>query len=191
MKRLYVILSAVCIYSLAFSQESNWNAKGFESQVRVSFDEGVDYQKNFSFGADYIAAYRFNEIVRLGAGIGIDYVKLRFEESTFISKYYEAYYESAMAIPLFVNVKVDFMKRRVSPYMSAECGYNIFVPFSEYAKGNKLGFFVSPSLGIDIRFRKCTLFVELAYKYQCRDFSKYGEEYGNYHQLSQSIGVAF
>ena len=57
-----------------FSQEKEWKVKGFEPQVRVAFDEGVDYQKNFSFGADFVAAYRFNEIIRLGAGVGVDYV---------------------------------------------------------------------------------------------------------------------
>ena len=178
--------------TLTFSQEKEWKVKGFEPQVRVSFDEGVDYQKNFSFGADFIAAYRFNEIIRLGAGVGLDYINMRFEEAKYIgSKKYDPYYEAAMTVPIFANIKVDFLKTKASPYLAADCGYNIFVPFSKYAQGNKLGFFIRPAFGVDIRFRKCVLFIELAYKYQSRSFDNSLASYRGYHQISQAIGVSF
>ena len=80
MKRLFFVLSLVLVCSSIFSQEKEWKVKGFEPQIRLSFDEGVDYQKNFSFGADFVAAYRFNEIIRLGAGVGVDYVNMRLAE---------------------------------------------------------------------------------------------------------------
>lgn len=72
MKRLFFVLSLVLVCSSIFSQEKEWKVKGVEPQIRLSFDEGVDYPKNFSFGADFVAAYRFNEIIRLGAGVGVD-----------------------------------------------------------------------------------------------------------------------
>lgn len=192
MKRLFFVVGLVLTCSSVFSQEKEWKVKGFEPQVRVSFDEGVDYQKNFSFGADFIAAYRFNEIIRLGAGVGLDYVNMRFEEAKYIgSKKYDPYYEAAMTVPIFANIKVDFLKTKASPYLAADCGYNIFVPFSKYAQGNKLGFFIRPAFGVDIRFRKCVLFIELAYKYQSRSFDNSLASYRGYHQISQSIGVSF
>ena len=174
------------------SQEKAWKLKGFEPQIRFSFDEGVDYQKNYSFGLDVILAYRFNEIFRLGIGAGVDYVKMRFEEAKYIgNRKYKAYDEGAMTIPVFANVKVDFLKRKVSPYLALDCGYNCFVPFSKYAKSNKLGFFIRPAFGIDIRFAKCTLGLELAYRYQARKFENILATYGGYNQLSQSISISF
>jgi len=70
MKKVLLLLIAVAFCSAIFAQntenmsgESNWKTKGFEPQIRISFDEGIDYQKNFSFGADFVASYRFNEIL--------------------------------------------------------------------------------------------------------------------------------
>jgi hypothetical protein len=193
MKRIFIVMSLMLMCSYVFSQEEKeWKVKGFEPQIRLSFDEGIDYQKNFSFGADFIAAYRFNEIVRLGAGVGLDYVNLRFEEPKRLGyRKYKAYYEAAMGIPVFANIKIDFLKTKVSPYIAADLGYNIFVPFSKYAKDNKLGFFARPAFGVDIRFKKCVLFFEIAYKFQMRDFENSLASYGNYHQVSQSIGLSF
>ena len=172
--------------------EKRWKVKGFEPQVRVSFDEGIDKQANLKLGADFIASYRFNEFVRLGGGIGIDYLKLKFEESKTIgSKVYKAYYEEALAIPVFANIKVDFMKTKVSPFFATDCGYSFFVPFSKYAKDNKLGFFIRPSIGVEIRFRKCSLSIDVAYKYQARDFENFLAEYGGYHQICESFAISF
>lgn len=185
-------MSFALMCAFAVAQEKNWKVKGFEPQIRISFDEGIDYQKNFSFGADFIAAYRFNEIVRLGAGVGIDYVNMKFEESKYIGyKKYDDYFEAAMTIPVFANIKVDFLKTKVSPYLSVDCGYNIFIPFSKYAQNNKLGFMIRPAFGVDIRFQKCVLFIEVAYKYQSRSFENTLATYGGYHQISQAIGVSF
>lgn len=194
MKKLILFLSAVCLCAPAAAQQS-WKTKGFEPQVRMVDAEGIDFQRNLNFGADFVAAYRFNEIIRLGGGIGIEYVYMKFDEvdePTTIFDYFDGYFEGAMTIPLFANVKVDFLRQtKVSPYFTADCGYSIFVPFSEYAEGNKLGMFVRPAFGVDIRFSKCTLFFEVGYKYQARSFDNPLASYGSYHQLSSAIGVAF
>ena len=192
MKRILLVASLTLICAFTFAQEKDYKIKGFEPQIRLTFDEGIDYQRNFSFGADFLAAYRFNEIVRLGAGAGIKYINMKFEEPKYIGyKKYDAYFEAAMTIPIFANVKVDFLKTKVSPYLSVDCGYNIFIPFSKYAQDNKLGFMVRPAFGVDIRFQKCVLFIEVAYKYQSRSFSNTLATYGSYHQISQAIGVSF
>jgi len=117
---------------------------------------------------------------------------MKFEEDKYIGlKHYKEYFESAMTIPLFVNLKIDFLRTKVSPYLAADCGYNIFIPFSKYAQSNKLGFFIRPAFGVDIRFAKCDLFIEIAYKYQARTFESSLAKYGGYNQICQSIGVTF
>lgn len=86
-----------------------------------------------------------------------------------------------MTIPVFANVKVDFLKTKVSPYVSMDCGYNFFIPFSKYAQDNKLGFLIQPALGVDIRFQKCVLFIEISYKYQSHSFENILATYRRYH----------
>ena len=175
-----------------YYDEKEWKTRGFEPQLRISVDEGVDLQRNFSFGFDLTAAYRCNENFRIGAGVGINYVNLKFEDPKVIrGTLFNAYYEAAMAIPIFANIKVDFLKRKASPYLSSDIGYNIFIPFSQYAQDNRLGFFVRPAFGVDIRFRKATLSIELAYKFQMRQFHNELADYGNYNQISQAIAVSF
>lgn len=171
--------------------EKEWKVKGFEPQVRVFADEGLDKQQNLSLGADFVAAYRFNEIIRLGGGVGVSYVDLRFQEPTTGTVTSKAYDEDAMAIPVFVNLKVDFLKKKVSPFFAVDGGYNFFIPFSKYAKDNKLGFFIRPSLGVDIRFSKCVLSIDIAYRYQARTFENFLATYGGYNQICQSVAVSF
>ena len=58
---VFVLLAFISIYS---------NAQGkFEPSVKVSFDLGIDDYKNKSFGAEFIGAYRVNEIFKVGIGI--------------------------------------------------------------------------------------------------------------------------
>ncbi len=190
MKKIFCILTVVLLCLPLKAQD--WKIRGFEPQIRLTFDEGLDYQKNFSFGLDLVAAYRFNEFIRLGGGVGLDYINMRFEESKFVGyKFYKEYNEAAMTIPVFANIKADFSRTKVAPYLSLDCGYNFFIPFSDYAKDNKLGFFVRPALGIDIKLSSCTLFIDVAYKYQNRSFENAVANYHGYHQICQSIGISF
>lgn len=173
-------------------EEDEFDLKGFEPHIRISFDEGIDLFKNFSFGLDLLAAYRFNEHFRIGAGAGLNYVNLFYEKAGWIGDhYFDEYYESAIAIPIFANIKANFLKTKVSPYIGFDIGYNAFVPFSKYAKSNKLGFFVKPAFGCDIRFDKCALFIELAFRYQKRECSRVPYENASYSQITQCIGFQF
>ena len=173
-------------------EEEEFDLKGFEPHIRISFDEGIDLFKNFSFGLDLLAAYRFNEHFRIGAGVGLNYVNLFYEKSGWIGDYhFDEYYESAIGIPIFANIKANFLKTKVSPYLGFDIGYNVFVPFSKYAKSNKLGLFFKPTFGCDIRFDKCALFIELAYRYQKRECSIVPYENASYSQITQCIGFQF
>lgn len=190
-----ILLTFVLFFSLVMHaqiKEEGFEKKGFEPQLRISFDEGIDSYKNFSFGLDIIASYRINEYFRIGAGTGLNYVNLAYEKSTVINgKYFKPYYESAMAIPIFANIKANFTKTKISPYLTFDAGYNFFIPFSKYAQKNKLGAFFKPTLGVDFHFSSCTLFIELAYRYQMREFTLWTNSHGDYSQLSQSIGLQF
>lgn len=168
--------------------------RGFEPQLSISFNEGIDSYKNFSFGLDFLAAYRANEYFRIGAGIGINYINLMYDDIEILNgKLYSAYYEPAMTLPLFANIKINVVDTKVSPYLGIDVGYNIFIPFSEYAKDNKLGIYFRPAFGADIHLGNVTLFIEFAYRFQKRTFTLWTgtSEIRNYSQITQTIGFQF
>ena len=168
------------------------SAQGFEPEIRVGYDLGVDTYKNTSFGGKFTAGYRFNPMFRFGAGVGMDYVDLFYENAHFTKyDYRKKYYESAMSVPLFLNAKVNFTDNRVSPFFATDFGYNIFIPCSDYAEHNSLGIFVAPSFGIDIRAGRGAFIIQVGYKYQARDFDGWAKTNGNYSQVTFSTGYQF
>lgn len=174
------------------NQTFHWEKKGLENQIRLNIGEGLSVQKNLHMSFDYIIGYRFSESVRVGAGVGLNYEKLKYEESTIYNgHYFKEYYEGAFTLPIFANVKVDFLKTKVSPYLALDLGYNCFFPASKFAKANKLGVFVRPTVGVDVHFSKCTLFFDLGCTYQHRECSTSLGKYGSYVLFAQSFGLQF
>ena len=170
-------------------------SRGFEPQLSFSFNEGIDSYKNFSLGLDFIAAYRANEYFRIGAGVGLNYINLLYDEIDFRNGVlYLAYSEPAVTIPLFANIKINFTDTKISPYLGADVGYNFFIPFSSYARNNKLGIYFKPAFGADIHLGSITLFLEFAFRYQKRTFTSWSGDYSDrrdYFQTTQTIGFQF
>lgn len=185
MKKLLIIVALVCTVSIASK------AQGFQPEFKITYDLGIDDDKNMSLGAEFIGGYRFNDNFRLGAGVGVSYVDLKYEDAYISSNlnYYDEYREDAMSVPVFLNAKVNFGEK-ISPFIAVDLGYSIFVPFSDYAEKNELGFFVSPSFGVDFSVGKGAILVEVGYKYQCRKF-EYDSTKGDYSNISISLGYQF
>ncbi|MBR3648505.1 MAG: hypothetical protein IKN59_09015 [Paludibacteraceae bacterium] len=175
---------------------SKYKQKGFEAQIRFNIEEGVDVYKNFSTGVDVTLGYRANEIFRFGVGTGVSYTQLLYEFESY-SKYsgyiFKEYREGAATIPLFANVKFDFIKqKKCSPFLSIDLGNNFFFPASSYAnRYNKMNFFFRTEVGVDIRFKKCTLCAGLSYRFQVRENYIWTNPKANYSQLCESISVQF
>jgi hypothetical protein len=177
-----LIMSAVCLNA----------QKKIESQIKVGYELGTDKSKNNSFGAEYLAGYRINPNVRIGIGTGAYYCDYLYEDAginNLTGKYYGKYRETAMYVPLFANLKVDFIKHGVSPYISFDLGYSFFVPFSDYANGNKLGIMGKSVAGVDFPLKKGKLFVESGYKYQKRSWDKLSNP--DFDQAVFSVGYQF
>ncbi len=182
MKKIFFVLALI---TGSFSAVS---AQGFEPQVKVGGLLGIDKHKNHSFGAEFLAGYRFNPNVRVGLGVGIDYCDLKYQEEYRGIKYYQSEYkESAAYVPVFANGKFNFIDNKVSPYFSADVGYAIFIPCSKYAEDNKLGMFFKPAFGVDFSMGKGAFFVEVCYNYQMRDFNGTC----NYNQIGLAVGYQF
>lgn len=169
---------------------TKYKQKGFETQLRYSTNIGADLYGNFACGLDVILGYRVSPIFRFGFGTGIYYTNLLYEFSTYR---YKEYREGAPTIPLFANVKFDFIKeRKCSPFLGIDMGYNFFIPISPYASANnRLGFFFKTEVGVDIRFKKITLCPSIAYRFQVRENQIWVQDKCNYNQICFIIGVQF
>lgn len=178
-KTIFIILLSFCF--------CNIYAQGhFEPQVRVTFDAGVDFNKNLSFGADFVAGYRLNPKVRLGAGVGISYIDLNYQPVSLSTSKYK---ESAAYVPVFADVKFNFNENKYSPFFIFDLGYSIFIPFSKFAEENKLGLYFAPAIGCDFNFGSGIMFAQVGYKYQMRDYKDFKSP--NYNQVTVGIGYQF
>lgn len=187
MKKFLFLSLALLFFSQSFAQSK------FEPQVRATFDAGVDHDKNLSFGADFVAGYRISPNIRIGAGAGISYVNLLYEDAHFSSSmiFHDKYKESAAYVPIFTDAKFNFTSGTVSPFFNLDLGYSIFIPCSDYAKENKLGFFASPSFGCDFNIGSGELFVQVGYKYQVRKCNLWTDTKGDYNQITVGVGYQF
>lgn len=185
-----VLCSLIMVVSTLMTQAQ----KGFEPVIRASYELGVDSYKNESFGLDFLAGYRINETLRIGVGTGIHWCEHLYESkgvNQITQKYYNEYRETAAYVPLFANGKVNFINKGISPYLSVDLGYSFFIPFSDYAKNNKLSFMANPAFGVDFPINKGKIFAEVGYKYQARKFDLNADEKMNFSQISFAIGYSF
>ena len=163
-----------------------------EPQLKVSYELGVDEDKNQSYGGELVVGYRMSDDFRLGAGAGIYWCKHLYEKSHYnslINYYSKEYKETASYIPLFVNGKYNFVATgELRPYLSVDLGYSIFNSASSYADDNEMGVFVKPAFGVDYSIGEGALFFEVGYKYQDRKFQ---EVKMGYSQLTISVGYQF
>ena len=164
----------------------------FEPQFKVSYESGIDNDKNKSFGGEFIAGYRATESFRIGVGVGIFWCEHLYENAhynTTIKMYEKEYRETASYIPIFIDAKFNFLTSgKWRPFVSTDLGYSIFNAYSDYAKDNKLGIYAKPSFGVDCNLGKVDLVFEIGYKYQDR---KFREKKRGYSQLVISVGCQF
>ena len=181
MKKIVLLLAFLPVYVLAQSK--------IEPELKVSYELGVDEYKNQSFGAELILGYRASDQFRIGVGTGIYWCKHLYENASIVgSHYYEEYRETASYIPMFLDVKYNFITGNISPYLRVDVGYSLFNSASDYADNNKLGFMTNPAFGVDFNVGKGCLFLEVGYKYQDR---KLFEEKEGYSQTTFSVGSHF
>ena len=70
-------------------------------------------------------------------------------------------------------------------------GYSFFVPYSDYAKKNKLSFMANPHVGVEFPMGKGALILEAGYKYQVRTNDYFVNSNMNYSQATIAIGYKF
>ena len=146
------------------------------SGLRSGYRGMADFAHTFGVGVfstprveiSNVHGYQFNEYFFLGGGVGAHY-------------YYQA---EAIELPIFVDFRVDFLNRSVTPYFDLRAGYTVF---------EETGFYINPTAGA--RFSvgpKCAINVGFGYTAQ---FVKYDDYYysgsENLGGLTLRVGVEF
>lgn len=184
--------SCLLLLSIFFALEANAQ---FTPSLRLTYEAGIDSQKNTSFGLDLMGDFKVSPLFSIGAGTGIYYSDFYFQPDHYIgSHYYDPYYETGAYVPLFANIKINFVPNGVSPYLLLNPGYSILVPFSDYARDYiKLGAMFSAMAGIDVPMSGGhAFFVEVGYKYQKMSSNSilYTGDL-SFNQLRLSLGYSF
>lgn len=118
--------------------------KAFEGRT-LGYEQYLDLSgiagSSFFAGINYIGGYRFNQRLFLGIGTGLD---LSLEKNSDLlyegdyelsgnrlqSCYYSNYMKpSLINIPIYANLRTNFSKKRLSPYLSVSLGYRLSLPY--------------------------------------------------------------
>ena len=169
---------------------------GYESQIKASYNIGVGTYKNRAILAEFVGGYNFNNIIRLGVGVGLGSTDMQYTPAKEGYEDFSAYRESSLFLPVFANFKATLpTDKRIRPYFTTDLGYSIFLPGSDFAHCDKMGFFVKPAIGIQLPMPKGKILFELGYKYQDRSCKHKSNgktiEIGSYSQVSIGIGYIF
>lgn len=112
------------------------NTTGFETGFKRIFEMGsqiaVDVHGKDRFMINFTNAYQINPYFSAGIGTG-----LRF--------YFE---NEAALIPVFADLRTNFINKKASPYLSAGIGYS----FDATGGFENVGFFLNPTAGFSFKF---------------------------------------
>lgn len=162
MKKLLILIALVAIGGHLWAQdrvinmpeapEKGYNVAEVDNGFWLSFDIGGGYtvmegRDNVGMvGASGVGGYRFNEYLKVGAGLGILY----YPNGTKVRST-----KNHIGMPLFINARGNFLSgltRQTVPYWSINLGTTI-----------PDGFFLTPSLGLRIGEKRGAFLVNAGY----------------------------
>lgn len=101
-------------------------ARGYRGFIDVADTFGTDEWASNRSELATVHGYQFNQYFFVGAGVGVHYY----------------YGDEFVEVPIFANLRVDFLKTRITPYFDVRVGYAVL---------DDTGLYLSPSVGS--RFR--------------------------------------
>lgn len=136
-------------------------ARGFQSDVRLGI-YCLGYHDQTTIEATYAGGYRFGNTLFLGAGVGVNYNTWSGQYVDTDAYQYRKHFDipsAKITVPVFAQVRVYFLKKRVSPFVDATGGVMITgkgeVLYGEYGEktakfGRSMGY-GTLSLGVNYR----------------------------------------
>lgn len=99
-------------------------ARGYQSDVRIGV-MSLGYHGQTTIEATYAGGYRFGNTLYIGAGVGVNYNTWsgQYVEPEHYGKHKQFGIPSAkITVPLFAQIRVYFLKSRISPFVDATGG---------------------------------------------------------------------
>ena len=123
--------------------------------LQHSVEVGYAYGSPSNIAASYVIGYRFNNTFFLGGGVGVGYNTGDTSNETYLYVD-ETLNIKAIEFPVFVNMKVYFLKTRCTPFFGLSAGAafsaknTATLEFGD-VKYSTIGAIVVPSLGVNYR----------------------------------------
>lgn len=148
--------------------------KGFESMVDMSYLFASSHSNAYSnIGLNYIAGYRFNNFLYLGAGAGA-YINFHGNPYQFESNYgYSSFLNPGkFSVPAYLYFRANFSNTFCSPFFALSLGGsyspNQTLQLNMFnVKYKTISHFANPQLGINFRAKKKKMSVYFAVGFQC------------------------
>jgi len=169
MKYLYFILTLFIVLPATaqkkFSHKISFGSSYVVGQERdndiggYSSDNTVGY---LGLKFDYVASFNLNPYLSIGPGFGIRHL-INFDDQTSSNFSWDNTfdYTSYFALPVYLNMNLRFIDKKVSPFVGLSAGYSFSLNsqdlyaygFGDYTKKIKSGFMMLVNPGVSISFR--------------------------------------
>jgi len=164
--------------------QSSGLKRGYKGIVDLGYYFGVgDYsvdRLNFNF----INGYQVNPYFSFGVGTGVHYYLASGGG------------DDQVLIPFFADLRVNFINKAVSPYLSFDIGYS----FNASDSFDGVGIFISPTIGVSYKIPEgCEIHAGIGFQMQRVNYDVYDDYYGDYYYSSHidmsaiavKIGLSF
>ncbi len=149
---------------------------GYKLTIENGYEVGVGTWSRNKINMDIINAYQMNPYFSIGLGIGV--------------RHY--FHTNGVLIPIFADLRINFMDKFISPYLSLAGGCSM-----DTKKDFKVvGIILNPTLGVSFkRTDKSVIYVGLGYEEQRDDFTLFTYKYtvnenDKLRAISINIGVS-
>lgn len=131
MKRIIVVFLALLLIVPLFSQEGDKVNEGFKRGYRGIVEIGWAYSGGLGSDVSIINGYQFNQFFYTGIGISSwFFISSDSEWSDFF--------------PIYADFRVDFLDKKISPYISLDLGTTLRL-FDDF---EVVGLFIDPAVGV-------------------------------------------
>jgi hypothetical protein len=168
--------------SLPVKKDSCGVGRGYYGMVEFGIGASGGYMSGpLRTNLSFISGYRVNPWFALGGGFGL-----------------RSFPGNDVFMPLFLDLRTNFLNKRTSPYLSLQTGYAFCL-----SNNDNGGFLISPTLGVSVKLKNRTaLNFGLSYETQrSMAYEYYYDYYPQYyynnrspkwtHTLSFQVGVSF
>ena len=157
--------------------------RGSGSKSSISYRGIVEFGYQYGLGDNrmdrikfnFINGIQFNPNFSFGLGVGLRY-------------YYE---DNEALIPVFANLRLNFLDKKISPYLSIGVGYS----FNATDRFKGVGFLFNPTAGVSINIsNKFAVNVGVGYEMQTKNYALHSEDdfiYRNWNAVSLVFGMSF